>query len=105
MPPPANAPPAHAPPAHVPPPTHAPPQAPLSDAEIAQRLTALECEWADGRQTTLAGTANTDVDALHALLDAMGAEAVELRGVPRQQGQARSGGSHETIDVAFLPAS
>jgi len=23
---------------------------------------ALECEWADGAQTTLTGTANTDVD-------------------------------------------
>ena len=90
VPPPANAPPAHAPPAHVPPPTHAPPQAPLSDAEIAQRLTALECEWADGRQTTLAGTANTDVDALHALLDAMGAEAVELRVPDRAYTFARS---------------
>ena len=41
---------------------------------------ALECEWADGAQTTLTGTANTDVDSLRDLLDEiMGTEVVELR--------------------------
>jgi hypothetical protein len=91
--PPADAPPAHAPPAHAPPagappadappadapPAHAPPQAPLSDAEIAQRLAALGCAWANGAQTMLAGTANTDIDALVALLNEMAADAVEVR--------------------------
>ena len=55
---------------------------------------ALECEWADGAQTTLTGTANTDVDSLRDLLDEiMGTEVVELRCTPlsaRGMAQTRS---------------
>ena len=90
--PPPNAPPANSPPADPAPPNPPPasppsadpspdgafPHAPLGDAEIAQRLTALQCEWDDAEQTRLNGTASTDIEALRILLDTMGADAVEL---------------------------
>ena len=51
---------------------------PLNDAQIAQRLAALHCEWVDASQTELRGTHETDVDALRVLLDEMGADSCAL---------------------------
>ena len=54
------------------------PDGPLSDEQIAARLTLLHCEWQDEEQTKLKGTADTDDVAVHELLDAMGADLCTL---------------------------
>ena len=56
-----------------------PPAEVLDDAQIADRLAALHCSWADVEQTELIGTSETDVEALRTLLDQMGVGECTLR--------------------------
>jgi len=66
---------AHEPPLH---PSPLPTAAALTDGQIEERLAALHCEWEDEEQTTLLGTAETDLDDLHQLLDGMHVSSCDL---------------------------
>lgn len=65
----------HEPPLH---PSPLPTAAALTDGQIEERLAALHCEWEDDEQTTLVGTAETDIDDLHMLLDEMYVSSCDL---------------------------
>ena len=54
------------------------PEGPMTDEQIEERLALLRCEWTDVAQTELMGMAETDVDGVGALLDAIQAEVCTL---------------------------
>jgi hypothetical protein len=62
----------------------------LTDAEIAERMLALDVHWEDDRQLVLIGTATTDIDGVTALLNEMRVDAMTLMCPERTYTFARS---------------
>jgi hypothetical protein len=50
----------------------------LTDEQIAARMTGLGVKWVDAEQTEMRGPDDTDVDAVHLLLNEMGTDACTL---------------------------
>ena len=78
--------------------------APLTDAQIAERLAELHCEWVDpAKQTELRGTIETDIDGLRQLLVQMAADACTLLTPERTYRFALSEHGERRLNVTSEP--
>jgi hypothetical protein len=93
---------AHEPPLH---PSPLPAAAILTDGQIGERLAALHCEWEDEEQTTLVGTAETNVDDLHQLLDEMHVSRCDLLKPDMQYEFRRSSHGERNLVITSSPRS